>query len=334
MRSPARCCSVCREKRRTPQPTDSSPPSQGVRRTPPKRLRAVLLLCAARSARRSARPECQLKSNRSQIARCAASSMVADIVTGDGRPLVRVQGLSKTYVQDRLLSRERFVVRALERVDLVIRPGSSFALVGQSGSGKSTLALCLARLEPPTEGKIWFEGQDLLSLRGRDLMRARGRIQLIFQDTAAAMNPRLSAKEIIIEPMRIQSVGTRQEQNERAAYMMERVGLPPAWLNRRPHQFSGGQRQRLAIARALSMQAQIVGLLQNLQRAEHLTYLFISHDLSLMAFVADEIAIFDRGRIVEQGLPSELFSNPRQPQTRALRDAIPGRSSVLGMGQD
>ncbi len=278
--------------------------------------------------------------------------MVADIVTGDGRPLVRVQGLSKTYVQDRLLSRERFVVRALERVDLVIRPGSSFALVGQSGSGKSTLALCLARLEPPTEGKIWFEGQDLLSLRGRDLMRARGRIQLIFQDTAAAMNPRLSAKEIIIEPMRIQSVGTRQEQNERAAYMMERVGLPPAWLNRRPHQFSGGQRQRLAIARALSlqprllildeafmgldlsMQAQIVGLLQNLQRAEHLTYLFISHDLSLMAFVADEIAIFDRGRIVEQGLPSELFSNPRQPQTRALRDAIPGRSSVLGMGQD
>ena len=278
--------------------------------------------------------------------------MVADIVTDDDRPLIRVEGLSKTYVQERLLSRERFVVRALERVDLVIRTGSSFALVGQSGSGKSTLALCLARLEPPTEGKIWFEGQDLLSLRGRDLMRARGRIQLIFQDTAAAMNPRLSAKEIIIEPLRIQSVGTRREQNERAAYMMERVGLPPAWLNRRPHQFSGGQRQRLAIARALSLQprllildeafmgldlsiqAQMVGVLQNLQRTEHLTYLFVSHDLSLMAYVADEIAIFHRGRIVEQGRPSELFSNPRQPQTRALLDAIPGRSSVLGIGED
>jgi ABC-type glutathione transport system ATPase component len=278
--------------------------------------------------------------------------MVADIVTDDDRPLIRVEGLSKTYVQERLLSRERFVVRALERVDLVIRTGSSFALVGQSGSGKSTLALCLARLEPPTEGKIWFEGQDLLSLRGRDLMRARGRIQLIFQDTAAAMNPRLSAKEIIIEPLRIQSVGTRREQNERAAYMMERVGLPPAWLNRRPHQFSGGQRQRLAIARALSLQprllildeafmgldlsiqAQMVGVLQNLQRTEHMTYLFVSHDLSLMAYVADEIAIFHRGRIVEQGRPSELFSNPRQPQTRALLDAIPGRSSVLGIGED
>jgi ABC-type glutathione transport system ATPase component len=274
-------------------------------------------------------------------------------VTGDDdRPLIRVQGLSKTYVQHRLFSRERFTVRALEGVDLVIRTGSSFALVGESGSGKSTLALCLARLEPPTEGKIWFEGQDLLGLRGRDLMRARGRIQLILQDTAAALNPRLSAKEIIIEPMRIQSVGTRAEQSERAAYMMEKVGLPPAWLNRHPYQFSGGQRQRLAIARALSLQpcllildeaftgldlsiqAQIVGLLQNLQRAEQLTYLFISHDLSLMAYVADEIAVFHGGRIVEQGRSSELFSRPRHPQTRALLDAIPGRGSVLGIGQD
>jgi ABC-type glutathione transport system ATPase component len=278
--------------------------------------------------------------------------MAVDIVRGQDQPLIRVQGLTKIYVQHRPLSRERLVVRALDGIDLIIRTGSSFALVGESGSGKSTLALCLARLEPSTEGQIWFEGQDLLSLKGHDLMRARGRIQLIFQDTAAALNPRLPAEEIIIEPMRIQAVGTRAEQSERAAYFMEKVGLPPAWLNRRPHQFSGGQRQRLAIARALileprllildeaftgldlSIQAQIVGLLRALQSAEHLTYLFISHDLRLMACVADEIAILHRGRIVEQGWPSELFSNPRQPQTRALLDAIPGRSSVLGIGTE
>lgn len=280
-----------------------------------------------------------------------ASNTVADIATGD-LPLIRVHGLCKTYVQGGLWFSKRFSVCALKGVDFFIRTGSSFALVGESGSGKSTLALCLALLEPVTEGTIWFGGQELLSLAGRDLKRARSQIQLVFQDVAAALNPRLSAEEIIIEPMRIQSGATRAERKERAAHMMEKVGLPPAWLSRRPHQFSGGQRQRLAIARALSLQprllildeafggldlstqAQIVRLLQDLRRAEKLTYLFISHDLGLMAYLADEVAIIHQGVIIEQGRPAELFSNPRQPQTRALLDAIPGRNSILGTGQD
>jgi len=275
--------------------------------------------------------------------------MVADMVTTE--PVIRVQGLRKTYVHERPFSREKFVVRALDGIDLVISAGSSFALVGESGSGKSTLALCMARLEQPGEGRIWFEGQDLFRLSGPELMRVRRHIQLIFQGTAAALNPRFSAEEIIIEPLRIQSVGTRTEQRDRAVHLMEKVGLPPVWLSRRPHQFSGGQRQRLAIARALaleprllildeaftgldlSIQAQMVALLRDLQSRENLTYVFISHDLSLMAHVADEIAIFDRGRIVEQGQPSRLFSNPCQPETRALLEAIPGRRSVLGLGQ-
>ena len=275
--------------------------------------------------------------------------MVADIVTNE--PLIRVQHLRKTYVQRRPFSREKFLVRALDGIDLVIPRGSSFALVGESGSGKSTLALCMARLEPPTEGKIWFEGEDLFSLSGPALMQVRRRIQLIFQDTAAALNPRFSAEEVIIEPLRIQSVGTRAEQHDRAVHLMEKVGLPSAWLSRRPHQFSGGQRQRLAIARALalqprllildeaftgldlSIQAQMVALLQSLQSLEKLTYVFISHDLSLMAYVADEIAIMHLGRIVEQGEPGRLFSHPCRPETRALLEAIPGRHSALSFGQ-
>ncbi|HYL14439.1 MAG TPA: ATP-binding cassette domain-containing protein [Terriglobales bacterium] len=267
-------------------------------------------------------------------------------------PLIRVQALSKTYLQHRPFSGQKFLVRALDGIDLAIHTGSSFALVGESGSGKSTLALCIARLEQPTVGKVWFDGVDLLSLSGRELMQARRQIQLVFQDTAAALNPRLSAEEIIIEPLRIQSIGTRAEQRERAVQLMEKVGLPALWLGRRPHQFSGGQRQRLAIARALalrprllildeaftgldlSIQAQIVALLQNLQTTEKLTYLFISHDLSLMAHVADEIVIMRRGRIIEQGAPERLFSHPGQPETRALLDAIPGRRAALGFGQN
>jgi ABC-type glutathione transport system ATPase component len=262
---------------------------------------------------------------------------------GEARPLVQARGLSKTYVQRRPLSRKRFLVHALQRIDLNICNASTFALVGESGSGKSTLALCLARLERPTTGEIRFEGRDLLGRNGRDLMRARCQIQLIFQDTAASLNPRMCAQEIIIEPMYIHSMGTQAERRKRAVDLMDQVGLPSAWLTRRPHQFSGGQRQRLAIARALalqprflildeafsgldlSVQAQIVTLLQTLQAAAGLTYLFISHDLGLMGAIADEVAILHEGQIVEQGSPSDLFLNPRHPQTQALLQAIPGR---------
>jgi ABC-type oligopeptide transport system ATPase subunit len=281
---------------------------------------------------------------------CAASSTAADISMSMTPSLIRTQGLSKTYFQQRALSRKKFVIRALEGIDLSVRAGSTFALVGESGSGKSTLALCLARLEQPTAGKVWFDGQDLLGLEGRELLRVRRQIQLIFQDTAAALNSRLSAEEIIIEPMLIHSAGTHAERRNRAVELMEKVGLPAAWLMRRPYEFSGGQRQRLAIARALalqprflildeafagldlSVQAQIVELLQGLQAANGLTYMFISHDLSLMGTIADEVAILHQGQIVEQGSPVDLFSRPRHPQTQALLEAIPGRHSAMGTG--
>ena len=264
--------------------------------------------------------------------------------------LIRATRLTKEYEQQRPLSRRKFHVRALDGVTLEIRAGSTFALVGESGSGKSTLGLCLAGLEKPTSGEICFDQQDLLNLKGPDLARVRGQIQLIFQDTAAALNPRFSAEEIVIEPMRIRSRLTAEERRPWAEQLMEQVGLLREWLNRRPHQFSGGQRQRLAIARALcvqprllildeafagldlSVQAQILKLLQKLQATHGLTYLFISHDLSLMARIADEIAILHQGRIVEQGNPRDLFAKPQHPVTRALQEAIPGRRWGLSVG--
>jgi peptide/nickel transport system ATP-binding protein len=264
--------------------------------------------------------------------------------------LIRATRLTKEYEQRRPLSRRKFHVRALDGVTLAICAGSTFALIGESGSGKSTLGLCLAGLEKPTSGEICFDQQDLLNLKGPDLARVRGQIQLIFQDTAAALNPRFSAEEIVIEPMRIRSRLTAEERRPWAEQLMEQVGLPREWLNRRPHQFSGGQRQRLAIARALCVQprllildealagldlpvqAQILKLLQTLQTTHGLTYLFISHDLSLMARIADEIAILHEGRIVEQGNPRDLFARPRHPVTRALQEAIPGRRWGLSVG--
>jgi len=281
---------------------------------------------------------------------CVALSMVADISMSTAEFLIRATRVTKEYVQQRPLSRRKFRVPALDGVTLEIRAGSTFALVGESGSGKSTLGLCLAGLEKPTSGAICFDQQDLLKLKAPDLARVRGQIQLIFQDTASALNPRFSAEEIVTEPMRIRSSLSGAERRPWAEQLMEQVGLPPGWLSRNPHQFSGGQRQRLAIARALcvqprllildeafagldlSVQAQIVRLLQELQSTHGLTYLFISHDLSLMARIVDEIAILHQGRIVEQGNPSDLFAKPRHPVTRALQDAIPGRRGGLSVG--
>ena len=276
--------------------------------------------------------------------------MVADISMSTTEFLIRATRLTKEYVQQRPLSRRKFRVHALDGVTLEIRAGSTFALVGESGSGKSTLGLCLAGLEKPTSGEIWFDQQNLLTLKGPDRAGISGQIQLVFQDTGAALNPRFSAEEIVTEPLRIRSRLTRAERQPWAEQLMEQVGLPRGWLNRRPHQFSGGQRQRLAIARALcvqprllildeafagldlSVQAQIMRLLQELQATHALTYLFISHDLSLMARIADEIAILHQGRIVEQGKPSDLFAKSRHPVTRALQEAIPGRRCGLSVG--
>ncbi len=271
----------------------------------------------------------------------AVSNMEAEYAETGSRHLLLVRDLSKSYVQRRWFSRERFLIKAFDAVDLTIQHRSTFALVGESGTGKSTLARCIARLEEPSSGEIWYEGKNLLNLPKPEMLRVREEIQLIFQDPTSALNPRLSAVEVISEPLLIQGRGTKKERHRRALELMEHVGLSPDWGHKSPPEFSGGQRQRLALARALalqpkllildeglagldlSIQAQMVNLLAELQAANSLSYLYISHDLALVSHVADEVAVMRDGRIVEQGKAAELFSAPRHPYTQELIAAVP-----------
>jgi ABC-type glutathione transport system ATPase component len=248
------------------------------------------------------------------------------------QPILRVRGLAKRHVRRRTSE----PVEALRGVDLTIARGGTLALVGQSGSGKSTLARCVARLEEPSAGEVWFEGVDLLALSGRRLRPFRERLQLVLQDSAAALDPGLTALEIVSEPLDVAGRGGRRERRARATELMENVGLPATVSDRRPLDLSGGQRQRLAIARALaleprllildeafagldaSIQAQIAVLLEDLRGRHGLTYLYVSHDLPLMAALAAEVAILFEGRIVEHGAASRLFADPQHPHTRAL----------------
>ena len=260
-------------------------------------------------------------------------------------PLVSVRGLSKRYQQRRRLT--TFGIQALDHVDLEIPYGSTVALMGESGSGKSTLAWCLARLLQPDAGEIRFAGQDLLKMPRRELAAVRRKIQLIFQDSAQALNPRFSAAEVVSEPLDIQALGTKAERRARALELMEQVGLSAAWAGRSPFQFSGGQRQRLAIARALTLQPsllvldealtgldrpiheEIIDLLVELQAAHGLTYLYISHDLKLVERLADEVVVMHKGRIVERGGTAELFRGPSHPHTQAPISARLGMEPAL-----
>ena len=256
-------------------------------------------------------------------------------------PLLLVRGLSKSYLQRHWFSRQRFLIKAFDAVDLTIQPCSTLALVGESGAGKSTLARCIARMEEPSSGEIWYEGKNLLRSSKQEMLWAREKIQLIFQEATSALNPRLSAVEIIAEPLAIQGRGTKKERQRRALDGMERVGLSPEWGSRSPLEFSGGQRQRLALARALvleprllildeglagldlSIQAQMVNLLMDLQASHALAYLYISHDLALVSRIADEVVVMREGRIVEHRRTRELFTDPRHPYTQELIAAIP-----------
>jgi peptide/nickel transport system ATP-binding protein len=254
--------------------------------------------------------------------------------------LMRASGLTKRYVQRTPFSRKKFEVDALVDVNFEIAPGCLTALVGESGSGKSTLASCLAMMEKPDCGEIWFEGNEISHWSHRKLAPLRPKIQLVFQDSAGALDPRFSAAQIIEEPLEIQHRETGQQLRARARELMEEVGLSSDWANRSPLQLSGGQRQRLAIARAialkpallildeslsgldLSTQAQILNLLLDLKAARSFTCLLISHDLSLVGQVADFVAVMHQGRIVECGSTPQVLTDPQHPQTGKLLASV------------
>ncbi|MFZ0592491.1 MAG: ATP-binding cassette domain-containing protein [Bryobacteraceae bacterium] len=278
----------------------------------------------------------------------AASDMAAEkSVDLEAAPLLEVRHLTKSYVRERW-RRSGSRIFALQDVHLKVMPGSCLAVVGRSGSGKSTLGKCLARLIEPDSGEIWFDGENLLQLRSNEAARIRPKIQLLMQHSAASMNPRLSALELVCEPLLIQGQDCRKQRRDRALAMMEQVGIPLDWAHRSPLELSGGQRQRLAIARALilkpaflildealsgldtSAQAAIANMFIGLQHSLSLSYLFISHDLRMAAYVADHMAVIEHGRIVECGTVGGLFSRPQHPETKELISSIPHLTAQAG----
>jgi ABC-type glutathione transport system ATPase component len=257
-------------------------------------------------------------------------------IAGNSLPFLRVCGLTKHYVRRSGIARKRIPIAAVRGIDFEIAAGKTLALVGSSGSGKSTVARCVSRLERPDAGQIWVGDTDISRLGNHDLRPCRSEIQMIFQDAVTSMNPRFSAAQIIEEPLLIQGRGSKEDRRTRAQEIMSEVGLAPNSADRSVMEFSGGQRQRLAIARALALQpkllvldealsgldlsteAQITNLLLDLQAAHSLTYLFISHDMALVAHLADAIAVISAGRIVEQGPTAQVISSPNHPETKAL----------------
>ncbi|MCF4126229.1 ABC transporter ATP-binding protein [Methylobacterium sp. SyP6R] len=262
-------------------------------------------------------------------------------------PLLSVKNLSKHYPLRHWWGGQFFggsasVFRAVEGVSFDIAPGETLGLVGESGSGKSTIGRAVTMLNPPSAGTVAFEGTDLASLPAREMRRMRRRIQVIFQDPYAALNPRMSAGAYVAEPFRLHrpEMGAA-ERRDAVAFLFQRVGLDPRFAGRYPHQFSGGQRQRLCIARAIalkpsfivadepiaaldvSIQAQVVNLLQDLQEELGLSYLFISHDLRMVRYLCHRVAVLRRGRIVELADSGTLYEDPRHPYTRALLGAVP-----------
>ncbi len=259
------------------------------------------------------------------------------------RPLIRVSGVKKYFPITRGIIFQRRIgdVHAVDGVDLDVYPGETVGLVGETGCGKSTLARVIMRLHDATEGTIEFEGNDITRLRGKQLRELRRNMQMIFQDPFASLNPRKTVGSIIGAPIRLHRIVPRDKIKGEVQELMELVGLNPEHYNRYPHEFSGGQRQRIGVARALalrpklilcdepvsaldvSIQAQILNLLEDLQEEFNLTYLFIAHDLSVVRHVSDRVAVMYLGKIVEMATGDTLYKNPKHPYTGALLSAVP-----------
>jgi oligopeptide transport system ATP-binding protein len=261
----------------------------------------------------------------------------------DNNALVRVENLKKHFPISRgiIFSRQVGSVRAVDDVSFVIKHGETLGLVGESGCGKSTTGRAVLQLHKPTAGHVYYEDIDLTTLNEEGLRQLRPKIQMIFQDSIASLNPRHSVAKIVGEPMRIHGVASNREIRDRVVQLLELVGLKSSWMNRFPHEFSGGQRQRINIARALalnpsfvvcdepisaldvSIQAQVVNLLKELQKELGLTYLFIAHDLSMVRHISNRVAVMYLGKVMELADRKTLFTQPLHPYTQSLISAVP-----------
>jgi oligopeptide transport system ATP-binding protein len=256
--------------------------------------------------------------------------------------LLKVEKLTKLFpIRGGIFQRTVGYVRAVENVSFSIDRGETLGLVGESGCGKTTTGRSILRLIEPTSGKVYFKGIDITALSKKDLAPLRREMQIIFQDPYGSLNPRMTVGDIIGEGLEIHKIASGKEKERRIMELLEVVGLPPAYMRRYPHEFSGGQRQRIGIARALavnpkfivcdepvsaldvSIQSQIINLLKDLQKQFELTYLFIAHDLSVVKYMSDKIAVMYLAKIVEYTTTEELFNNPKHPYTLALMSAIP-----------
>jgi ABC-type oligopeptide transport system ATPase subunit len=263
--------------------------------------------------------------------------------TNGSEPLLQVTDLHKWFPvkEGLLLDRTVDYVKAVDGVSLEVREGETLGLVGESGSGKSTTGYCILQLLKPTKGSVRFMGKELTELGRSDLREMRREMQIVFQDPYSSLNPRMTVGNIVAEPLVVHGIGSRQSRAARVRELLETVGFNPDFTNRYPHEFSGGQRQRIGVARALalnprlivcdepvsaldvSIQAQILNLLKDLQQDLGLAYLFVAHDLAVVRAMSDRIAVMNNGVLVETGPAAEVYNNPKQDYTRALLAAVP-----------
>ena len=260
----------------------------------------------------------------------------------EGREILRIDGLYKHFpITAGIFKRRVGQVHAVDGVNLSLRAGETLGLVGESGCGKTTLGRTVIKLLPPTDGKIIFNGQDITNFSRRRMRDVRRELQIVFQDPYASLNPRMTVREIVAEPLRVHNLYKGREGRGRVDELLRTVGLSPEHANRFPHEFSGGQRQRIGVARALalnpqliildepvsaldvSIRAQVVNLLESLQRDFGLTYIFVAHDLSVVRHVSDRVAVMYLGKIVEIGTKHDIYDRPSHPYTQALLSAVP-----------